>query len=87
MEKLTKEYVELLQRNLPASKKFWDLENRVFKDKRKIGVVIDMRRSRMIQNILELLKDQVIALKDLDEFSDDLKETLDNTYKNKAFIM
>lgn len=76
MEKLNKEYIELLQRDQQASINFWDLEKRVFKDKRKIGVVIDMRRSRMIENILELLYDQVIEFNDLEEFSCDLKETI-----------
>lgn len=35
-----------------------------------------MRRSRMIENILEFLYDKVIEMDDLEEFSDDLKETI-----------
>ena len=76
MAKLNKEYIEILQRDESAARNFWDLENRIFKDRIKIGVVIDMRRSRMIVNILELLHDKVIELNDLDEFSDVLKETI-----------
>lgn len=73
---LNREYIEILQRDESAARNFWDLENRIFKDKRKIGVVIDMRRSRMINNILELLDDKVIEFNDLEEFSDELKESI-----------
>ena len=38
-------------------KNFWDLERRIYKDKRSVGVAIDMRRSKMHENIWALLKD------------------------------
>lgn len=72
MEKLVQEYLSLLQEDKMASKKFWELEDRIFKDKRSVGVAIDMRRSRMITNILSLLDDGV----DLKEFSDELQECI-----------
>lgn len=37
-----------------------------------------MRRSRMIENILELLYDEVIEFNDLEEFSDELKEMINS---------
>lgn len=73
-EKLNKEYIEILSRDGSAAQNFWDLENRVFKDKRSVGVVIDMRRSKMLINILDLLEDHVINLEDLDEFSEELRK-------------
>lgn len=76
MKKLNNEYIKLLQRDNAASRNFWDLEKRIFEDKRSIGVVIDMRRSMMIQNILALLSENVITLNDLDEFSDELKNEI-----------
>lgn len=76
MKKLNKEYIEILSRDGSAAQNFWDLENRVFKDKRSVGVVIDMRRSRMLINILDLLKDHVINLEDLDEFSEELRKAV-----------
>lgn len=76
MKKLNKEYIEILSRDGSAAQNFWDLENRVFKDKRSVGVVIDMRRSRMFINILDLLEDHVINLEDLDEFSEELREAV-----------
>lgn len=42
MKKLNKEYIELLQRNNNRAKNFWDLEEKIFRDKRRIGVVINM---------------------------------------------
>ena len=74
MKKLNKEYIEILSRAGSAAQNFWDLENRVFKDKRSVGVVIDMRRSKMLINILDLLEDHVINLEDLDEFSEELRK-------------
>ena len=76
MQKLNTEYIEILKRFNCASKNFWDLEKRIFKDKRSIGVAIDMRRSMMVQNILYLLRDNIIAFHDLDEFSDELKDEI-----------
>ena len=74
MKKLNKEYIEILSRDGSAAQNFWDLENRVFKDKRSVDVVIDMRRSKMLINILDLLEDHVINLEDLDEFSEELRK-------------
>ena len=76
MEKLTEEYIALLQEDKLASEKFWELEDRIFKDKRSVGVAIDMRRSRMITNILSLLDDEVIQMEELKEFSDELQECI-----------
>lgn len=77
MQKLNKEYIKLLQRENVPSKNFWDLEKRIFKDKRSVGVVIsNMRRSTMIQNILELLRDDIIQFDDLNDFSEELKNEI-----------
>lgn len=77
MQKLNNEYIKLLQRENVPSKNFWDLEKRIFKDKRSVGVVIsNMRRSTMIQNILELLRDDIIQFDDLNDFSEELKNEI-----------
>lgn len=52
MEKLVQKYVEYLQENLPASDKFWELENRIKNDKKKPGVLIEVRKSSMIWDIV-----------------------------------
>ena len=76
MERLMKEYIILLQSEKKASSKFWELEKRIKQDKKCPGVVIDMRRSTAINNIVNLVLDEVISLDDLEEFSDDLKEAV-----------
>ena len=75
MEKLVREYMDLLSEDGSASDKFWALEKRIKDDKRKTGVVVDMRRS-MMQNILQLLGEGAITLDDLDGFSEDLREAV-----------
>ena len=76
MDKLNKEYIEILGRECNPSTNFWELEKRIFKDKRHIGVVIDMRRSRMVSNLLMMLEEKVIVIEELDDFSEELKEEI-----------
>lgn len=76
MERLETEYIMLLQNEKSASAKFWELEKRIKQDKKSPGVIIDMRRSTAINNIVNLVLDEVISLDDLKEFSDDLKEAV-----------
>lgn len=80
MGKLNEEYLALLRQPKKSSEKFWTLEKRINRDKKRVGVIIDMRRSTMINNILELLHDEVIEMDDLNDFSLTLKETI-NTYR------
>ncbi len=74
MSKLNQEYVKILQGDENASDKFWELEERIRKDKKHPGVILEMRKSNMIYAILDLLRDDVIKMDDLEEFSDELKE-------------
>lgn len=76
MERLEMEYIALLQNEKSASAKFWELEKRIKEDKKSPGVIIDMRRSTAIRNIICLVSDGAISLDDLEEFSDDLKEAV-----------
>lgn len=62
MEKLVQKYVEYLQENLPASDKFWELENRIKNDKKKPGVLIEVRKSSMIWDIVRLIHDEVVTV-------------------------
>lgn len=76
MEKLNKEYIEILSRKGNPSTNFWDIEQRINKDKNHIGVVINMRRSRMIENIIMMLREKVIDIEEIDDFSDELKQVI-----------
>lgn len=74
MDKLNQEYATLLAGSGNASEKFWELEKRINSDKKHVGVMVRMSRSNMHQNILALLSEEVITLKDLDDFSEELRE-------------
>ena len=77
MEKLVQEYVILLtDKDKTASAKFWTLEKRIKEDRRKPGVLISMRKSEAIRDIIMLIHDGAISLEDLKDFSDDLQETV-----------
>lgn len=76
MDSLNKEYIKLLSENVNPSEKFWTLEKRFKEDKKKAGVQLDMRRSQLIYNIILLIYEGAISFKDLEEFSEQLKETI-----------
>ena len=76
MDRLTKEYIELLSSEINASEKFWTLEKRIKADKRRTGVRMDVDRTEMIFNLMDLLDEGAITMDDLEEFSDDLKERM-----------
>ena len=73
MAKLCAEYVSLLQSNEDASEKFWALEKRIKRDKKRPGVMLEMSRSQMLDNIVMLLRDGVIEERDLADFSEGLR--------------
>ena len=74
MDKLNKEYIELLTGDGRSSEKFWALEERIRNDKKDTGVQLRMSRSNCIYNIVSLLTEGAITMEDLEEFSDELKE-------------
>ena len=76
MDKLNKEYMEILSGEGAASEKFWKLEKRIKEDKKDCGVQCEMSRSNQFYIMLELLNERAIATNDLEDFSEDLKETM-----------
>lgn len=74
MERLTKEYIQLLSGSEKASDKFWKLEERIKKDRRHPGVIIELNKGNMLYDIVALINYGVITVEDLDGFSDALKE-------------
>ena len=74
MARLCKEYIEILSQDKSSADRFWELEKRIRQDKRDLGVICEMRRSKMLLNIQGLLAEEAITLDDLDDFSDELKE-------------
>ncbi|MCD8015529.1 MAG: multidrug transporter [Lachnospiraceae bacterium] len=76
MEKLVKEYMELLSGDGAASDKFWELDKRIKADKSRKSVIMQMSRSEMLYNILDLIREGTITVDDLDDFSEQLRETV-----------
>ena len=78
MERLCKEYVELLSGAGKASERFWALEKRIKDDKRHTGVQCTLDRSGVFFQVLELLKDEAINMDDLADFSDKFREAVED---------
>ncbi len=76
IDRINKEYMSILQGCENPSEKFWKLEARIKEDRNNPGVILQMRKSDMIHNIIALIKNNVIDIDDLDEFSDELKEQI-----------
>ena len=58
----------------PASEKFRKLEERIKKDKRHPGIVMELSKSEMIWDIVRLIRLNVIVYDDLSDFSDALQQ-------------
>lgn len=76
MEKLVQQYIWLLSSKKLASDKFWDLDERIKKDKKSPGVLIECEKSSAYWDIAQLIHDGAITFDDLEEFSDDLKDAV-----------
>ena len=76
MDKLNKEYIDLLNGEGKPSEKFWALEERIRNDKKDTGVQLRMNRSECLSNTASLLSEGAITMNDLEEFSDELKERM-----------
>lgn len=76
MDRLNKEYIRLLSEDRNPSDKFWSLEERIKKDKKKTGVIAERSRSKLIYNLISLINEGAISYEDLEEFSEQLKETV-----------
>ena len=79
-DKLCKEYIALLSSDKLPSDRFWELEKRIREDKRATGVVVTNSRSKMIDNILDLLHEGAVTLEDLSDFSEELQERIEIIY-------
>ena len=74
--KLNKEYIGILIQDKNASTIFWELNDRIKKDRNNPGVIIEMSRSLLVENLISLIKHNVIALDELNDFSEETKESI-----------
>ena len=76
MTKLNKEYIGILIQDKNASTIFWELNDRIKKDRNNPGVIIEMSRSLLVENLISLIKHNVITLDELNDFSEEAKESI-----------
>lgn len=50
-----REYAEYLNQDIPASTKFWELENKIRKDEKTPEVLVKLHKSSMLWDIAELI--------------------------------
>ncbi len=82
MERLIKEYIELLSSDKLASDKFWTLDKRIKEDKKHTGVLArDVTRSHMFYLIVSLMNEGAITKTDLSDFSKDLQGNIEIWFK------
>lgn len=82
IDRLSKEYIELISEDAKPSVKFWKLDERIKEDRKKNGIILEMKRSSLLYNIISLINDGAITFDDLEGFSDELKETVSAFAKN-----
>ena len=74
IERLIKEYAELLDGDASASEKFWALDKRIRADRQSLGVRVNEESRSKLQNILTgLIVENVISEDDLCGFSEELQ--------------
>ena len=85
MEGLVKEYANFLNDDKkPASEKFWELEKRIKEDKHHPGVIMEMSKSKVIGDIVRLMRLKVITYDNLSDFSDELQQEVKRILEQTA---
>lgn len=74
MDRLLKEYSELINSSEKPSERFWKLEERLKMDRKHPGVILSLRKSEAMLDIAAFVKQDVITMDDLDGFSQEVKD-------------
>ena len=81
MERFCKEYVGILCEPASSANRFWKIEKRIKNDKKKVGVIAEMRRFEMFNNIVSLIREGAITSDDLEGFSEEIVQAAINCSK------
>ena len=85
MEGLVKEYVNFMNDDTSSvSEKFWELEKRIKEDKHHLGVVMELKKSEVIWDVVCLIRLKVITYNDLLDFSDELQNEVKRIFEMTA---
>ena len=86
MEKLVKEYIEMLSNDdKPASEKFWTLEKRIKNDRKHPGVIIEVRKSNALYDIIIFIALDVITYDDIADFSEEIKQDVRDFTERRSY--
>ena len=78
MCRLCDEYAAILTSSKRGSDAFREIEKRIKEDRKRPCVLVRMEKKEMPYIFLDLIRDKVITLDDLEGYSDGLKEQLDD---------
>ena len=79
MQKLLAGYKELIEDGKDPAETFWELDKRINEDKKSPGVIVyNIRRSRFLNILISLKSDGVITDDDLKDFSEEIRNWLQN---------
>ncbi len=77
MAKLNQKIIKILNdENKSESDRFWKASEIIDREKKSVGVICEMKRSMLDWNIISLIKQKVITMDDLSEFSPELQERI-----------
>ncbi len=69
-------HIKILSQDKNASDNFWELADRIKKDQKSPGVIIEYYKQDVFFDVIRLFKDGVITDEDLADFSDDFRDTI-----------
>lgn len=81
MGRLNQEYKKILDSEDSSSNKFWMLEKRIKADRNSPGVIVAVSKNTMFQTLLQLISEKVITDEDMNGFSKELRDKVNNMVK------
>ena len=78
MSRLCDEYAAILTGPYRGSDAFWEVKRLIRNDVKRLNEMAEVEKEEMAYIIVDLLRRHVISTKDLADFSDGLKETIDH---------
>ena len=81
MDRLNQEYKRILDSDGSPSNKFWKLEKRIKADRKSPGVIVEASKRSMFQTLLQLISEKVITDEDLNGFSEELRDEINDVVK------
>ena len=86
MDKLNHKLAKLLlDEKQSASDRFWKAEKIIFREKKSVGVIVEMKRSMFKLNLLSLLREKAITLEDLKGFSPELQDEIKKLDEKESY--